>query len=190
MANQAAAAAVPVGEVTTLTGLSVDTLRYYERQGLIPPVARTPGGQRRYDQQDLNRLSFLVNLRATGMPIALMWRFAQLRQEGEAARSARLSLLLEHRATVRDHITALRRNLHIIDLRIDRHRRILRQRGAPLMPGIDATTSEAAATGDFALLPIHHVQLAIPRGSTGSTTHQPLRATTFCRAPAPTCCCN
>jgi len=93
-----------------------------------------------------------------------MRRFAQLRQEGEAARSARLSLLLEHRATVRDHIAALRRNLHIIDLKIDRHRRVLRQRGAPLMPGIDATTSEAAATGDFALLPIHHVQLAIPRG--------------------------
>lgn len=80
MVDQAAAAAVSVGVVTTLTGLSVDTLRYYERQGLIPSVARTPGGQRRYAQKDLPRLSFLLNLRATGMPIATMRRFVQLRR--------------------------------------------------------------------------------------------------------------
>lgn len=161
MVDQAAEEAVPVGEVTTLTGLSADTSRFYERQGLIPPVGRTPGGQRRYAQKDLDRLSFLLNLRATGMPIATMRRFAELRQESETARPARLALLLEHRSTVREHVAALRRNLHVIDLKIDRHRRVLRQRGALPVPSTDATT---AATVDFALLPIHHVQLAIPRG--------------------------
>lgn len=130
VSNQAAPA-VSVGEVTTLTGLSVDTLRYYERQGLIPRVSRSPGGQRRYAQEDLGRLSFLLNLRATGMPVATMRRFAELRQVGEAARPARLALLLEHRSTVRGHVAALRRNLHVIDLKIDRHRRVLRQRGRP-----------------------------------------------------------
>lgn len=151
-----------VGEVTARTGLSADTLRYYERQGLLPPVARSGGGQRRYTRIDLDRLSFLLTLRATGMSIATMRQFAALRRQGEAGRAARLALLLEHRAAVRVRLDLLRLNLHAIDLKIARHRRVLRQQGAQPVP--DSSTPDSDTAG-FALLPIHHVQLAIPRNA-------------------------
>ncbi|TFV48968.1 MerR family transcriptional regulator [Blastococcus sp. TF02A_35] len=142
--------------VTARTGLSADTLRYYEREGLLPPVARSPGGRRRYRQVDLDRLAFLLRLRATGMPIATMRRFAELRRHGEAGRAGRLAMLLEHRAEVRRRVGLLGENLRAIDRKIDRHRRILRQRGECTVPD--------ASPAAFELLPLHHVQLAIPPG--------------------------
>ena len=146
---------------TARTGLSADTMRYYERQGLLPPVARSGGGQRRYMQVDLDRLSFLMTLRETGMSIAVMRQFAALRRQGEAGRPARLSMLLKHQSTVRARLDLLHRNLHAIDLKTARYRRVLRQRGAQPVPDTANPTADEAR---FALLPIHHVQLAIPRG--------------------------
>jgi DNA-binding transcriptional MerR regulator/catechol 2,3-dioxygenase-like lactoylglutathione lyase family enzyme len=146
-------AAVPIAEVVARTGLSADTLRFYERRGLFPSVTRTSGGQRRYTERDLDRLDFLLRLRDTGMPLAAMGRFADLRGEGEAGRPGRLAMLLEHRRTVRHRIDHLLQNLHAIDLKVDRHRRILRQRGI----------ADVSQDEDFAFRPIHHVQLAIPR---------------------------
>ncbi len=146
-------------EAATRTGLSSETLRYYEREGLLPPVRRSTGGHRRYAADDLQRLSFLINLRATGMPVTAMKRFAQLRLEGEQGRPGRLQLLLDHRQAVREHLAVLLRNLHAIDLKIDRHRRILRDRGEP-MPE-PATTPETKCVEFVAF---HHTQLAMPRG--------------------------
>jgi DNA-binding transcriptional MerR regulator/catechol 2,3-dioxygenase-like lactoylglutathione lyase family enzyme len=151
---------VPVAEVSARTGLSAYTLRYYEQEGLLPRVERSSGGQRRYRQIDLDRLGFLLRLRDTGMSIATMRRFAELRREGEAGRAGRLALLPEHRSAVRQRVAVLGQNLLAIDQKIDRHRRILRQRGEHPMP----EPGTGAADTAFQLLPLHHVQLAIPRG--------------------------
>lgn len=70
-------------------------------------------------------------------------------------------MLLEHRAVVRARLELLRRNLHVIDLKIARHRCVLRQKGVQPVPENSNPSADAAG---FALLPIHHVQLAIPRG--------------------------
>jgi DNA-binding transcriptional MerR regulator/catechol 2,3-dioxygenase-like lactoylglutathione lyase family enzyme len=148
---------IPLAEVSARTGLSAHTLRYYEQEGLLPPVARSSGGQRRYRQAHLDRLRFLLRLRDTGMPIATMRRFAELRLLGESGRAARLGPLLEHRSQVRERLALLRENLVAIDRKIHRHRRILRGRGVHPMP-------ESVADPAFELLPMHHVQLAIPRG--------------------------
>jgi DNA-binding transcriptional MerR regulator/catechol 2,3-dioxygenase-like lactoylglutathione lyase family enzyme len=137
---------VPLAEVSTRTGLSAYTLRYYEQEGLLPRVARSSGGQRRYPQVDLDRLWFLLRFRDTGMPIATMRRFAELRREGEDGRAGRLALL--------------RLDLVAIDQKIHRHRRILRERGVHPMP----EPGTGAADTAFELLPLHHVQLAIPPG--------------------------
>jgi DNA-binding transcriptional MerR regulator/catechol 2,3-dioxygenase-like lactoylglutathione lyase family enzyme len=147
-------------EAAVRTGLSAETLRYYERENLLPPVGRSTGGHRRYGADDLQRLSFLINLRATGMPLAVMRKFAQLRLEGESGRLGRLQLLLEHRQSVRNRISTLRLNLHVIDLKIDRHRRILRNRGEAAMP--EQTKTPETAT--YAFIALHHAQLAMPRG--------------------------
>ncbi len=146
-------------EAAARTGLSSETLRYYEREGLLPPVRRSAGHHRRYAADDVQRLSFLIYLRATGMPVAVMKRFAQLRLEGEPGRPGRLQLVLDHRQTVRERLAALHRNLHVIDLKIDRHRRILRDRG-------EAMPEQASTTGTkyVEFVALHHTQLAMPPG--------------------------
>src|SRR5689334_15886809 len=76
--------AFSIQQVAEQTGLSVDTLRYYERIGLIEPVRRAENGHRRYGQHDIAWLQLLIRLRETGMPLAQMSRFAQLRRQGAA----------------------------------------------------------------------------------------------------------
>jgi catechol 2,3-dioxygenase-like lactoylglutathione lyase family enzyme len=90
-----------------------------------------------------------------------MRRFTALRREGEAGRPGRLRMLLDHRAAVRGHLAQLRQTVHVIDRKIDKHRRILRQQG--VLP-MSHTTPTAGEPADFTLRPMHHVQLAIPRG--------------------------
>lgn len=95
-------------EVAATTGLSADTLRYYEKAGLIDPIGRSAGGQRRYAGTSLNWIAFLMRLRRTGMSIADMQRFAELRRGGEATVAARLELLRTHQARLAERIFQLR----------------------------------------------------------------------------------
>jgi DNA-binding transcriptional MerR regulator len=83
------------GEVAEKTGFSLDTLRYYERIGLLDDVRRTPGGQRVYRDDDVDWLGILRCLRDTGMPIARMRRYAELTRD-ESTIAERLALLEEH----------------------------------------------------------------------------------------------
>lgn len=83
------------GQVADRTGFSLDTLRYYERIGLLGGIARTPGGQRIFTDEDVWWLGMLRCLRETGMPIAQMIRYAALNRDDSAARE-RIALLKEH----------------------------------------------------------------------------------------------
>jgi DNA-binding transcriptional MerR regulator len=87
-------------QTVELTGFSLDTLRYYERIGLIDPVHRAAGGHRRYTDDDVEWLDILRCLRATGMPIARMKEFADQVRAGEHTFADRLALLEEHDRTV------------------------------------------------------------------------------------------
>jgi len=109
-----------VREASALTSLSAHTLRYYERAGLIEPVARTPTGHRRYARDDLEHLRFLHCLRATGMSIRRMQEFAALVRQGQGARPAALALLETHGAEVQARIAALGDSLKVIDRKIER----------------------------------------------------------------------
>ena len=101
-----------IAEVAALSGLSAHTLRYYERIGLLDPVARVHGGQRRYDAKDLAWLAFLQRLRATGMPIRDMQRYAELRRQGDSTLAARRALLKGH-----ERIAELQRDLATVTTR-------------------------------------------------------------------------
>jgi DNA-binding transcriptional MerR regulator len=90
--------------------VSAHTLRYYEKAGLIEPVARNAGNQRRYCEADIEWLRFLLRLRETGMPIAQMGQYAELRAKGPRTTAARLSLLEAHRARLQEQIALLRRH--------------------------------------------------------------------------------
>ncbi len=94
--------------MTAATGATAHTLRYYERAGLIRPVARNSGNQRRYSAADVEWVKFLLRLRETGMPIVQMREYAALREEGSATTAPRLRLLEAHQAGLREQITRLR----------------------------------------------------------------------------------
>jgi DNA-binding transcriptional MerR regulator len=119
-----------IAQVVERTGLSHDTLRYYEKAGLIERVGRTTGNQRRYEAADLAWLEFLIRLRETGMSIADMQRFAELRARGDITVADRLGMLREHRADLADRIRALRRNAAALDDKIDHYERLLDQPGS------------------------------------------------------------
>ncbi len=96
-------------ETVERSGFSLDTLRYYERIGLLPALARSASGHRRFTEQDLRWLSVLRCLRDTGMPIADMRRYADLARSGDPASLAeRVALLEKHDAAVEEHIASLR----------------------------------------------------------------------------------
>jgi DNA-binding transcriptional MerR regulator len=101
--------ALTIQQTAAACGLSVHTLRYYERIGLIKPVARRGNGHRRYRPADLEWIAFLLRLRATGMPLADMQRYAALREQDQALSSVtqRKRMLAEHAGKLEAHIAAL-----------------------------------------------------------------------------------
>jgi len=112
-----------IAEAARRTGISTHTLRYYERAGLVvTPVDRTNGGRRRYRDLDLKWITICTKLRATGMPIRGIRRYAELVAAGSGNEAERLELLEAHRAEVIARIDELTRNLELIDHKIDVYR--------------------------------------------------------------------
>ena len=93
-------------EAAELSGFSLDTLRYYEREGILPPVARTAGGHRSFTDADLGTLGFLKCLRETGMPIEKLRRYGELCRD-DSTLPERVALLEEHAGAVRRELEAL-----------------------------------------------------------------------------------
>lgn len=98
-----------IQQVSERTDLSIDTLRYYERIGLLEPIERTQSGHRRYTEHDLAWIDLLIRLRNTGMPRAQMVRFAQLRRQGPATLSERRLMLEQHQVVLEQHMQELER---------------------------------------------------------------------------------
>jgi DNA-binding transcriptional MerR regulator len=114
---------VTIAEAARRTGVSVHTLRYYERAGLVvTDVGRTESGRRRYRKLDLDWITVCTRLRATGMPIRSIRRYAELVSAGRGNEQQRLDLLEAHRAEVLARIAELQENLELIDHKIDVYR--------------------------------------------------------------------
>ncbi|WP_424189554.1 MerR family transcriptional regulator [Actinokineospora sp. G85] len=113
-----------IAEAAHRSGLSIDTLRYYERIELIDPPARDSGGRRAYSDEDLAWLGFLTRLRTTGMPIKLMREYARLRHQGAATVALRKRILERHRADVQTRLADLRSCLDVLDYKIDNYERM------------------------------------------------------------------
>jgi DNA-binding transcriptional MerR regulator len=116
-----------IADAARVSGLSAHTLRYYERTGLLDPVERNGGGHRRYTDGDLERIGFLTKLRATGMPIREVRRYADLLTAGEGNKRERLTLLEAHRERVLRQLEDTARNLELIDWKINLYRERLEQ---------------------------------------------------------------
>lgn len=113
-----------IAEAARRSGLSIDTLRYYERIKLVQPPERDAAGHRAYSDEDLAWLGFLTKLRTTGMPIKMMREYAELRRYGESAAPRRMAILVEQRRSVHDRIAELQSCLDVLDYKIDNYDRI------------------------------------------------------------------
>jgi DNA-binding transcriptional MerR regulator len=107
-----------IQEVAEKTGLSGHTLRYYERIGLLSPVSRASSGHRCYTEEDIAWIQFLNKMRATGMPIRQMQRYAELVRAGDHTRQERMELLLEHQSFVESQLKEVEQNLQFIKQKI------------------------------------------------------------------------
>jgi DNA-binding transcriptional MerR regulator len=114
---------ISIAEAAERTGVSVHTLRYYERVGLVvTTVDRTAGGRRRYRKIDLDWIKICTKFRATGMPIRTIRRYAELVLAGRGNEKDRLELLETHRSDVLTQLAELQESLELIDHKIDVYR--------------------------------------------------------------------
>ena len=107
-----------IGDVARLSGLSIDTLRYYDRAGLLGAVHRDSGGRRVFDRDSLGLLDVVLRLRRTGMPVEEVRHFVDLVRSGDSKRAGRLDLLRAHRRRVLAQLDQLQDDLAVIDWKI------------------------------------------------------------------------
>lgn len=110
-----------IKEVSEKYGISQDTLRYYERSGMIPPVARTPGGIRDYGQEDLGWVELALCMRSAGLPVEVMARYVELCLQGDVTIPERLQLLVDQRRTLMEQEEQIRVMLERLDYKISRY---------------------------------------------------------------------
>jgi len=129
-----------IAEAARRSGLSIDTLRYYERIKLVDPPARDTAGRRAYSDEDLAWLGFLTKLRLTGMPIKSMREYASLRRLGAASAGRRKAILVEQRASVAERIAELQTCLGILDYKITNYAQ-LEQRLSEMEPAMEGISA-------------------------------------------------
>ena len=108
-----------IGQVAERTGLSVHTLRFYEREGILAnPVRRGPGGRRFYSEDDVEWLQVCIILRASGMPLAEIRQYTDLVRQGSGPEEQRLALLRRHQEHVIVQIDKLTQCLDLIAFKV------------------------------------------------------------------------
>ena len=114
-----------IQEVSRATGLSSHTLRYYERIGLIHPINREENTRRCYTADDVGWIDFLLKLRAIGMSIRDMQRYAELQRQGDTTLPERVEMLKSLRDKVESHIEEMNEHLKLIYYKIDYYQKVV-----------------------------------------------------------------
>jgi len=108
-----------IAEVSEQYGLSTDTLRYYERVGLIPTVNRNDSGIRDYNELDLRRVEFIKCMRSAGLPVEILIDYVALVQEGDKTIEARKEILVEQRKLLIGRMNEMQKTLDILNHKIE-----------------------------------------------------------------------
>ena len=114
-----------IAEVSKQYGLSADTLRYYERIGLLPGVTRNASGIRDYSEQDCARVQFVKCMRGAGVSIEALIEYMQLFEQGEHTAAARKTLLEEQRELVEKRIADMQAGLDRLNGKIENYEEML-----------------------------------------------------------------
>ena len=110
-----------IAEVSRKYDISADTLRYYERIGLIPPVPRTRGGPRDYGEESCGWIQLMKCMRAAGVQIEALIEYVDLFQQGDATLDARKALLVEQRDQLVSRMAEMQASLDLLNQKIDRY---------------------------------------------------------------------
>ncbi len=110
-----------IKEVCEKYGLSQDTLRYYEKTGVIPKVARSCGGIRCYSEEDIRWIEYAVCMRSAGMPVERLAEYVRLTRLGDSTFAERRALLMETRAEVSEKLACYETALKRLDCKIARY---------------------------------------------------------------------
>jgi DNA-binding transcriptional MerR regulator len=116
---------VGIREVSEQTGLSIDTLRWYEKEGLVPLVERSPDGRRRYPPAAVRFLRLVQALRRTGMPVADVREFVQLGGGTLELHPVRLRLLEQQTAAIEQRLAELTADLAVVRAKTAEYRRLI-----------------------------------------------------------------
>lgn len=119
-----------IAEVSKKFGLTQDTLRYYERAGMIPPVHRTSGGLRDYTDEDCKWVSLAKCMRAAGLPVEALSEYVRLFREGDSTFEARLRLLTDQREVLLAQRRQIDETLERLNTKIS-HYEAARESGKP-----------------------------------------------------------
>jgi DNA-binding transcriptional MerR regulator len=114
-----------IAEVSEQFGISADTLRYYERVGLIPHVHRNDGGIRDYDELDLRRVDFIKCMRGAGLPVEVLIEYMGLVQQGDSTIEARKEILIEQRDLVAARLEEMQKTLDRLNYKIEVYEKAL-----------------------------------------------------------------
>jgi DNA-binding transcriptional MerR regulator len=110
-----------IAEVSERYGLSTDTLRYYERIGLLPPVNRTDSGIRDYSELDEKRIDFIKCMRTAGLPVEVLVEYFALVQQGDETIEARKVILEQQRTQLVGKMAKLQETLDLLDYKIQQY---------------------------------------------------------------------
>lgn len=117
-----------IAEVSRKFEISADTLRYYEKIGLLPPVTRNKSGIRDFSEEDCNWVEFIKCMRMAKLPIEVLSRYIQLFQEGDHTLEERKNLLIEQRAILQEQMKEMQVTLDRLDYKIDSYQQTIVQK--------------------------------------------------------------
>lgn len=129
-----------IGEAAKAAGLSIEAIRFYERQGIMAPPPRAAGGRRTYGPEQMRELTTIARARAVRIPLAEIGRYLSLARQGDATLPERRRIISHQREKVVEQIAALQETLGILDLKLSRVAKIAkdiprRQAGLQLVKG-------------------------------------------------------
>ncbi len=107
-----------IKQVSEKINIPAYTLRYYEKEGLLPSIGRSRGGIRRFTEEDLDWLGLICCLKSTGMPIKRIREFVDLSRQGEKTLCQRCEILMEHKKSVENRIACMQAQLQKVNCKI------------------------------------------------------------------------
>lgn len=114
-----------IAEVSDRYNISIDTLRYYERIGLLPPVNRTANGIRDFTEVDIRRVEFIRCMRSAGLPIEVLMDYMDLVRQGDATIEARKQILQEQRDLLASRMQEMQKTLDLLEHKIRVYEKVM-----------------------------------------------------------------